>query len=1147
MKAVFAIALLAVAMLCASALAQEETADSWYKKGQELMENESYQEALSSYDEGLKTDQQNASAWHYRGLALAGMGYGVEANQSLQKAMELLDQSIQEDPKDIEALWLKAEGIDLLGKSEDALEAYGIVADLNSSHALGAMIRESDILAALGRYNQSAQAFGRAMALVPANRSQSQLGFQRQRENTFLFTKAWLINGQIHRVSNGLYNLTSKSFDEIEQINSDFVAALQLKGKAIDANRHGGSLTASSLNWDAYDFNIPKTLALAWPPFLTITRINPTGDEFIEISNDLKETTNLQNWSLKVESSNITLPEHSLLPGKAVRIHLGSGQKNETDLFLNSNLELNDTVGNVSLRDGSGEDVALLNYWTKLDGSIGSSIMAKGNFEYPGPDAENRELLPENTSTSWIEKGLQLYKNESYEEAAAAFDRAIELEPENLNAWLHKSVAMTTLGMKITGGGMNLGAEDREASRMAAFGEAMAANDRAVEIAPENATVWIYRAGNLDQIGSFTINLSLLNESLKAYDRALELDPNNADAWNGKGVALVHLSQYLGDTSRYEEALRYYDRALELDPQTEGVLQNKASILAALGRQNESAKAYAQVIEAANTSAEQASAWHSKGDALMSQGKYREAVDAYNRAVEIDPKDRWTWMMMAFATDQIGWYNRSLEAYNAVLALDADSSSAMYGKADALYELRRFNESLQAFDAALMANPERSSSWKGKGDALKAQNRTDGASSAYEMALNLSETAIRIDANSSDPWIEKGEALRGLGCFDEALLAYEKAIELPPVHFPVWQKKGDLLMDMGRYDEALTTYEKAIEMDLTFPRLWYSKGLALWALDRNSEAEEAFAKANDLGYADTIIAQDNTADSWYRKSQELFNNVSLDESVQALDEALQMDPGNATLWQTKGSILALMDKKDKANSAFQRADQILNQSIKRCPEDVAALMSKARALQGMGKSDEAIKAVDRAIELDPESIEVRLLKAETLILAGRYNESVEVYDQTSEVMPANDTSMLAFILGSKGMSLYDAGRYEEAVIAYDRAIEVSSDQSSDYLLALSNNKGLALLKLGKPQEALDIFNKTAVMAPVHFGDEYAKGLAFKALGRYDEAISAFNKSIERFPDNPLIWKDKGEALKALGRQAEADTAYAKAQKLGYQV
>ena len=286
----------------------------------------------------------------------------------------------------------------------------------------------SDILAALGRYNQSAQAFSRAMFLIPANKFQSFNELQRQSGNAFLFTKSWIIDGQVHRVSTGLYNLSSKSFDTIEQINSDFVAAFQLKGRAADPGRHGGSYISSSPNWDVYDFNIPKTLALARPPFLTITRINPMGDEFIEVSNDLKETTNLQNWSLKVESSNITLPEHSLLPGKAVRIHQGSGQENETDLFLNSTLELNDTAGSVSLINSSEEEVLSLDYWTKLDGSNGYSITAKGTFEYPGPDAMNRELLPENTPASWIEKGLQLYKNESYNEAAAAFDRAIELD-----------------------------------------------------------------------------------------------------------------------------------------------------------------------------------------------------------------------------------------------------------------------------------------------------------------------------------------------------------------------------------------------------------------------------------------------------------------------------------------------------------------------------------------------------------------------------------------------------------------------------------------------------------------------------------------------------------------------------------------------
>lgn len=438
MKTRIAIAILAVAMLCFSAATQDDTAESWFKKGQELYKNGSYQEALSAYDEGLRMDPQNASAWHYRGLALAGLGHGVEANQSLQKAIELLDQRLQESPEDPEALWLKAEGIDLLGRSMEALEAYGRVADLNSSHALDAWIRQSDILAALGRYNQSSVAFSRAMSIIPANKSESFIEFQRRSGNAILFTKAWLIDGQVHRISIGLYNVSLKSFDEIEQIDSDLVAASQLKGRAADPGRHGGFLMGSSLNWDVYTFNIPKAMGPAGPTIVTITGINTTGDEFIEVTNGLKEAIGLHNWSFEIQGSKVSLPEHSLLSGNAVRIHLGAGQENETDLFLDSDLELNDTTGSISLRDGSGEEVLSLDYWTKLNGSIGYSITAKGDFEYPGPDAGkivktaagvgpfvaemseigpesahnhsngdgDREMLQENAPASLIEKGL---------------------------------------------------------------------------------------------------------------------------------------------------------------------------------------------------------------------------------------------------------------------------------------------------------------------------------------------------------------------------------------------------------------------------------------------------------------------------------------------------------------------------------------------------------------------------------------------------------------------------------------------------------------------------------------------------------------------------------------------------------------------
>jgi len=390
MKAEYAAALLAASMLCISAAAQENTTESWFKKGQELYENGSYQEALAACDEALKMDPQNASAWHYRALALAGMGHGVEANQSLQKAMDLLDRRLRESPEDAEALWLRAEGLDILGRSDEAVEAYDRLAELNSSHALGAWIRQSDILAALGRYNQSAEAFERAMSQLPANKSRSYIELQRHIDNATIFTKAWIIDGQVHRVCIELYNLSSQSFDEIEQISSDFISSFQLKREAADPGRHGGSLMGSSINLDVYSFNTPKAMGPAEPAIVTITGINTTGDEFIEVKNGLHEGIDLHNWRFEIEGSNVSLPEHSLPPGKAVRIHLGEGVENETDIFLDSDLELNDTAGSISLIDGSGERVASLDYRTKLDGSTAYQVTHYSGLEYPGPDDQGR-------------------------------------------------------------------------------------------------------------------------------------------------------------------------------------------------------------------------------------------------------------------------------------------------------------------------------------------------------------------------------------------------------------------------------------------------------------------------------------------------------------------------------------------------------------------------------------------------------------------------------------------------------------------------------------------------------------------------------------------------------------------------------------
>ena len=67
-------------------------------------------------------------------------------------------------------------------------------------------------------------------------------------------------------------------------------------------------------------------------------------------------------------------------------------------------------------------------------------------------------------------------------------------------------------------------------SNLGRFEEALAACDRALALDPNDAS-WNNKGNALNDLGRY-------EEALAAYDRALALDPNVAMAWNNKGGAL---------------------------------------------------------------------------------------------------------------------------------------------------------------------------------------------------------------------------------------------------------------------------------------------------------------------------------------------------------------------------------------------------------------------------------------------------------------------------------------------------------------------------------------------------------------------------------------------------------------------------------
>ncbi len=137
---------------------------------------------------------------------------------------------------------------------------------------------------------------------------------------------------------------------------------------------------------------------------------------------------------------------------------------------------------------------------------------------------------------------------------------------------------------------------------------------------------------------------------------------------------------------------------------------------------------------------------------------------------------------------------------------------------------------------------------------------------------------------------------------------------------------------------------------------------------------------------------------------------------------------------------------------------------------VKTYYNKGTAFYHLGKYSEAIKAYDKAVELDPKYFKAYIDKGVILLNNfKKYEKAIKVFDQAIAIN--NDENVDIYGYGSrhnfsnclayynKGITLGELGKYEEAIKAYNQAIKINPKLAQAY-----NDKGLALKELGKHKE-----------------------------------------------------------------------------------
>jgi tetratricopeptide (TPR) repeat protein len=141
--------------------------------------------------------------------------------------------------------------------------------------------------------------------------------------------------------------------------------------------------------------------------------------------------------------------------------------------------------------------------------------------------------------------------------------------------------------------------------------------------------------------------------------------------------------------------------------------------------------------------------------------------------------------------------------------------------------------------------------------------------------------------------------------------------------------------------------------------------------------------------------QAGTAEDWFNKGLALENQFKWNESIAAYNEAIRLDPNDATAWSNKGRILFVLSKYDEAINCYDEA-------IKLNPKDVKTWLNKGYALSYLGestpsKNEEAIRAFDEALRLDPKDSEAWNAKGLALFDLGRTNESNAAFAKAKEL------------------------------------------------------------------------------------------------------------------------------------------------------
>ncbi|HTT73564.1 MAG TPA: tetratricopeptide repeat protein [Thermoplasmata archaeon] len=507
----------------------------------------------------------------------------------------------------------------------------------------------------------------------------------------------------------------------------------------------------------------------------------------------------------------------------------------------------------------------------------------------------------------------------------------------------------------------------------------------------------------LKELGHTLREAGRYSEAAEAYNRAISAGLEDPDLFWGAVEVLAHLNQE-------PRALQLLEMLLARDPTNAMFLRKKGQLLLAAGRRTEALEALQGAVQGAQGDPH---AYFEVAEALRSQGAFVDAVEYYRQGLALDAKNRHGRLALAETLLAAGQYAEVVAIVDPLLKEDPNDLAAWKARADAWRALGRPAEVAYSLRAMLLLDPNSPSALL---ETYRLHRDAGETKEAYDTLSRLLATDSP-EGHDATLHLERGDLAAKLGLAEEANQAYEKAAEIDPVYrVEIASRRARLRLQAGRPD------------------------LALEVLDDGIKAAPAGAAPNVgalLLRAEILIALERPA-----------------EARAVYEEVRGREPKSPVA--LAGIARSMLDEGQHAAAA-----EFLRGALPQLPPQESLYLLLAEAESGGGHLDVATEAVRQGVGVLPKSLGLWVRWGELAIARQAWPEASTAFAHALALAPA-DTE----VLRRAGFVAERLDHPNEALALYERATQADPSDKAAW-----TSRGLALLAIGRPADAQASFER----------------------------------------------------------------------------